>query len=54
LFSQGSCAAESLKNREILRRIMVAAEFKPVAGEWRHFNACLRDKAREKYPLTDR
>ena len=42
------------KNRKLLRRIMEAAGFSPIASEWWHFNACTREEAREKYLLIDR
>ena len=41
-------------NRKLLRRIMEAAGFTPITGEWWHFNACTRDEAIKRYPLIDR
>lgn len=42
LLSKGVLNKESLANRQLLRRVMVAAGFTPLRTEWWHFNLCTR------------
>ncbi len=41
--------AEAKKNRELLRKVMISAGFKPLRTEWWHFNLVSRAVARKYY-----
>ncbi len=49
LVQQGVLTPEAKRNRELLRRIMRAAGFKPLRTEWWHFNFISRAEAKARY-----
>lgn len=49
LVSSGKLTAEAMRNRRLLRRVMTAAGFKPLNGEWWHFNLVDRKTAVARY-----
>ncbi|MCS6980661.1 MAG: M15 family metallopeptidase [Flavobacteriales bacterium] len=51
LRAQGLLSDSILKNRRILRRVMVASGFHPIPHEWWHFNAVSRQTALEKFKI---
>lgn len=46
---RGILSVEEKHNRELLREIMRKVGFKPLSGEWWHFNWCSRREAKERY-----
>lgn len=53
LVRRGIITSDELKNRRLLRRIMVAAGFRPLRSEWWHFNLTSRAVAKKRYRLLD-
>ncbi|MCL1942190.1 MAG: M15 family metallopeptidase [Candidatus Azobacteroides sp.] len=53
LIQQGKLTSAQIKNRKILRDIMIYAGFTPLRTEWWHFNACTREEAKRKYKLIE-
>ena len=54
LFSRkGKLDAEERANRRLLKQVMVAAGFHPLAHEWWHFNGMPKDQARQKYKIIE-
>lgn len=51
LRAQGLLSDTVLKNRRILRRVMVASGFHTIPHEWWHFNAVSRQTASEKFEI---
>ena len=51
LKEQGFLTDAQIENRRLLRQVMIGAGFKPISGEWWHFNACSLRDAKEMYPL---
>ncbi len=44
---------QQIKNRILLRDVMLKAGFTPIKYEWWHFNAMSRSKAKEKYAIIE-
>lgn len=53
LVRQGRITAEERENRQLLRRVMVAAGWRPLRTEWWHFDLTTRSNARRYYRLLD-
>ncbi len=53
LVRQGRITAEERENRQLLRRVMVAAGWRPLRTEWWHFDLTTRSNARRYYCLLD-
>jgi len=51
---EGILSSEALRNRLLLRHVMVAAGFQPIPHEWWHFNHCPLDTAKQRYPRWDK
>lgn len=49
LVAQGKITEQERENRQLLRRVMREAGFRPLPSEWWHFNRYGRQTAREKY-----
>ena len=49
----GTISAQAKKNRELLRRVMREAGYKPLQSEWWHFNFVTRAEAKAKYKVLD-
>lgn len=49
----GKLTEEERENRQLLRRIMREAGFRPLPTEWWHFNYCSRAEARSRYKCID-
>lgn len=49
LVAQGKITEQERKNRLLLRQVMKEAGFRPLPGEWWHFNRIGRQTAKEKY-----
>ena len=47
----GELTLKQIENRKLLRKVMESQEFKNIATEWWHFNACSRNEAKEKYTI---
>lgn len=47
----GGISAEARTNRELLRRVMAAAGFKPLRTQWWHFNFRTRSEAKANFRL---
>jgi len=50
----GKLSAEQLANRALLRKVMLAAGWRPLAIEWWHFEAFPRPYVRAHYQLVER
>ncbi|MGF1635744.1 MAG: M15 family metallopeptidase [Cyclobacteriaceae bacterium] len=50
---KGMLTVDQVKNRKLLRKIMIKAGFTPINYEWWHFNATSRETAKEKYALIE-
>lgn len=46
MLKQGKITLSELHNRRLLRQVMMAAGFRPLSGEWWHFNLMTREEAR--------
>ncbi|MCM1483184.1 MAG: M15 family metallopeptidase [Muribaculaceae bacterium] len=53
LVRTGKISKQSMTNRELLRRVMTAAGFRPLKSEWWHFNLRTRAQARASYKLIE-
>lgn len=53
LIAMGVLSKAQARNREILRSIMVQAEFIPLTSEWWHFDAFSRDKTKQRYSIIE-
>lgn len=53
LVKQGKISEEAVKNRQLLRSVMVKAGFQPINSEWWHFNAISKEKARKEYKIVE-
>lgn len=53
LVSQKKISAQALKNRQLLRKVMRHAGFKPLKNEWWHFNLCSRATAKKYYKVVE-
>lgn len=53
LVVEGVLTADQVKNRRLLRRIMVEAGFISIRGEWWHFNASSLEYAKRNIPLIN-
>lgn len=53
LVSEGVLTTDQVKNRRLLRRIMVEAGFIAIRGEWWHFNASSLGYAKNNIPLIN-
>lgn len=51
LVAQGKITEAERENRLLLRQVMKEAGFRPLPGEWWHFNRVSRQTAKEKYRL---
>jgi D-alanyl-D-alanine dipeptidase len=50
---QGRLTAEHIKNRKLLRSVMVEAGFLPLAAEWWHFDALPKEQVRKSYKIIE-
>lgn len=48
---KGLLTEQQIKNRELLREVMIKAGFRNIATEWWHFNACTREQAKAYYSV---
>jgi D-alanyl-D-alanine dipeptidase len=48
-----SLSEEQQSNRDLLRRVMLKAGFRPLAHEWWHFNGMEKDDARSTYSIIE-
>lgn len=53
LVKQGILTREQVKNRRLLRRVMVNSGFLTVTGEWWHFNAYSLPRTKQKYKVLE-
>ncbi len=53
LVKTGKISNQHRKNRQLLRKVMTAAGFKPLRSEWWHFNLRTRAQAKASYKLID-
>lgn len=53
LVKQGKITTQERANRQLLRRIMKSAGFRPLRSEWWHFNLVSRATARARYKVID-
>lgn len=53
LVRQGILTRQQVKNRQLLRNVMVQAGFRTIRGEWWHFNHCSLAEAKAKYRLIE-
>lgn len=51
MVQQGIITARERKNRQLLRRVMTAAGYKPLRSEWWHFNLRSREEAKRNYKV---
>lgn len=51
LVADGSIDRQERENRILLRSVMREGGFRPLPGEWWHFNLCGRSEAMQKYQL---
>lgn len=49
LVNKGKITAEAAKNRQLLRKIMKKAGYRPLRSEWWHFNYTTRADAKKNY-----
>lgn len=50
--STGELSEQQIANRKLLRQVMASQNFKNIATEWWHFNACSRDEAKRLYQIV--
>jgi zinc D-Ala-D-Ala dipeptidase len=50
---EGKLTAEQVANRRLLRKVMVAAGFRPLPIEWWHFDAFEKDAVRKTYSIVE-
>lgn len=53
LVQRGLLTKQQVKNRELLRQVMLKAGFLTIRGEWWHFNAVPLTEARKSYKLIE-
>ena len=53
LIRQGLITKQHAQYRQLLRQVMSFAGFRPIAGEWWHFNACSLNEAKQRYTLIE-
>lgn len=53
LIRQGSLTRTQVDNRNLLRRVMTAAGFVTIQGEWWHFNAASKSETRRLYKVIE-
>ena len=53
MLEQGKLSKQQVKNRGLLREVMLEAGFTPITTEWWHFNSCYRKEAWEKYKIVE-
>ena len=53
LVEQGVLTKQQVKNRELLRKVMVHAGFLTIRGEWWHFNAVSLVEAKRLYKVIE-
>jgi D-alanyl-D-alanine dipeptidase len=51
LLSKGIFTPQQVKNRRLLRKVMLQAGFHTVRGEWWHFSSCRLEEAKLRYEL---
>jgi D-alanyl-D-alanine dipeptidase len=51
LLKSGKLKKEAYANRLLLRKVMVAAKFKPINTEWWHFSICTKPEAQKRFEL---
>lgn len=51
MVQQGIITAQERRNRQLLRRVMTAAGYKPLRSEWWHFNFRSREEAKRNYKV---
>ncbi len=49
----GKLSDEAIRNRKILRKVMIAAGFSTISSEWWHFNSCSREYAKANYAVIE-
>lgn len=50
---EGKLTAEQVSNRRLLREVMLAAGFHPIAIEWWHFEAFAKKDIRKTYSIVE-
>ncbi|MFV0419039.1 MAG: M15 family metallopeptidase [Dysgonomonas sp.] len=53
LMQRGVLSERQIKNRELLREVMIYAGFMTIRGEWWHFNAVSLNEARRSYKVIE-
>ncbi len=53
LLTNGDLTKEQIRNRQMLRGVMMRAGFKPIKTEWWHFNAVSVEEAQEKFKIIE-
>jgi D-alanyl-D-alanine dipeptidase len=53
LVRNGVLTKQQVKNRELLRKVMIHAGFLTIRGEWWHFNAVSLKEARKSYKVIE-
>ncbi|MDR1090483.1 MAG: M15 family metallopeptidase [Prevotella sp.] len=53
LINEGVLTRQQVKNRELLRKVMVQAGFLTIRGEWWHFNAVSLNEAGRSYKVIE-
>lgn len=53
LLAKGDLSKEQIRNRQMLRGVMMRAGFKPIKTEWWHFNAISVEEAKGKYKIIE-
>jgi len=51
LVAEGLLTPQHVRNRQLLRYVMIKAGFRPISGEWWHFNACSFNEAKKRYNI---
>lgn len=49
----GELTQEQVKNRQLLRSVLIKAGFFNIQTEWWHFNSCYREEAAVKYKIVE-
>lgn len=53
LVQKGILSSQQVKNRQLLREVMIYAGFTTIRGEWWHFNAVSLTEARQSYKVIE-
>lgn len=53
LIKEGILTKQQVKNRDLLRKVMIRAGFLTIRGEWWHFNAVSLNEARQSYKVIE-